>query len=457
MELTEVMPNSGRLRGAVELSTVGSPGALQVSASDTITATYIDADNGAGGTNITVTATATMDCIPPIISNVQTVSVTGNDAVISFTANEAVQGTVFYGPSCGSLPGKATTAGYSTSVTVHVTDLADGTLYFYKVSAEDAAGNTVTDDNSGACYSFVTPQMPHYFTQLFTTDNDLDNFGLTFTPGAPYGFYNGCAQVISSLPTDPAEGTVLTLADDSFSQVTLTGGQTVKLYGVSYSTFYVGSNGYITFTGGDSTYAETLPAHFSQPRLSALFDDLDPSLGGTVSWRQLDDRVAVTWWGIAHAGTSNPNTFQIEMFYDGKITLDYMDLADTGGLAGLSAGGGQPSNYVSMNLSAMGLCGPKPPLATNVNVASPVSAGVSVALSAWDDGLPNPPSGAELHHHDATGPRRAGRSKRRRHCGGSVHVARRRQAGDLSASAGVPAIGHVQVQGQRRRDFAGRG
>ena len=34
------------------------------------------------------------------------------------------------------------------------------------------------------------------------------------------------------------------------------------------------------------------------PRVSGFFSDLDPSLGGTISWKQLSNRVAVMYLGV---------------------------------------------------------------------------------------------------------------------------------------------------------------
>ena len=115
-------------------------------------------------------------------------------------------------------------------------------------------------------------------------------------------------------------------------------GQGAVLYGIEYCTFYVGSNGYITFTRGDSDFSESLRDHFDLPRISALFTDLDPSTNGLINWRQLIDRVAVTYLGVPETGESDINTFQIEMFFDGRIQISYLDLSATGGIAGLSAG-----------------------------------------------------------------------------------------------------------------------
>jgi hypothetical protein len=56
------------------------------------------------------------------------------------------------------------------------------------------------------------------------------------------------------------------------------------------------------------------------PRVAAAFDDLNPNVQGSVSWKQLADRVAVTWLDVPEYSTTNHNTFQIEMFFDGRIT-----------------------------------------------------------------------------------------------------------------------------------------
>jgi hypothetical protein len=130
----------------------------------------------------------------------------------------------------------------------------------------------------------------------------------------------------------------------------------VSLYGVSYSTFYVGSNGYVTFNSGDSSYIESFASHFNRPRIAALFDDLNPGVGGTVSWRQLADRAVVTWQNVPEYGTTNANTLQIEMQFSGVIRISYLGVAAVDGLAGLSRGTGQPADFFETDLSGMGSC-----------------------------------------------------------------------------------------------------
>jgi hypothetical protein len=387
--LTETGPDSGEFVGTLPLSTVNAVGVLQVSPGDTVVATYQDADNGQGQP-ATVTATAVVDCTPPTLTNVEAINIEPRAATIRFQASEPARGIVHYGLSCDALNLVANGSGFSVTPTVPLSGLQDNTTYFYRVEAVDEAGNVGSDPN---CYWFTTPEVPDYFTQLFTADNDLDNLSLIFTPNSSVDFYAGCVEenLTGQFPTNPAGGTPLSLTDDSYATVTLTGGARVWLYGVSYSTFYVGSNGYITFASGDTIYSESYANHFNQPRISALFDDLNPSAGGSVSWKQMSDRAVVTWQNVPEYGTSNQNSFQIEMFFDGQIRIHYLALAATDGLAGLSRGQGVPADFLPSDLSNLGSCGSRPPHASDSIVQTPVNTPVVVTLTATDDGLPDPP------------------------------------------------------------------
>ncbi len=395
--LTETDPSSAQFEGSIALFTTDMAGVLLVAEGDTVTVTYIDADDGQGGVNVPVSEMATVDCTPPMISNVQTTNLEARSATVTFTANEDVRGIVHYGLSCGSLTSTAYGSGFSSNPQVDLTGLQDNTPYFYTVEAEDQAGNSVEDTNGGACYTFVTPEIPDFYTEIFTSsDNDLDYLSLKFTPNGSSDFYAGCAETITALPTNPAGGTTISSwtgsADDGYAQVNLTGGQTVKLYGVSYSLIYVGTNGYITFNAGQTGYTESTSTHFAVARISGLFDDLNPGQGGSVSYKQLADRLVVTWLNVPEHSAGNQNTFQIEMFFDGNLAVNYLAIAATDGLAGLSRGGGQDPDFTESDLSAMGACGPKPPTAQNVSASTAVSTMVQVTLSGTDDGLPDPPA-----------------------------------------------------------------
>ena len=390
--LTESAAASATFLGTISLSTTDAAGVLLIAPGDTVTGTYIDADNGQGGTNLTVTATATVDCLPPVISNVLVSPINPRDATITFNTDEPAQVTVHYGLNCAVLTSSQSAGGFNTTHSVALTGLTDNRTYYFAIEAVDPAGNTVTDNNGGACYTFTTPEIPDYFTQLFTTGNDLDNLSMVFTPNESVDFYSGCATPITALPTDPNGGTALTFSpsnDDGYA--TVTPGATVSLYGTNYTSFYVGSNGYITFNSGDSTTGESYANHFSKPRISGLFDDLNPGTGGSVRWKTLADRVVVTWLNVPEYNTTNQNTFQIELFLDGRITISYLAIAAADGLAGLSRGTGVPSDFLASDLSVLS-CGPRPPVADAASALTNYNAPVTITLHASDDGLPDPPT-----------------------------------------------------------------
>jgi hypothetical protein len=342
--------------GSITLSESNSAGVLLVSEGDAITVTYLDADDGEGGSDIPVTAEATVDCTSPLIFNVQVIDVDHNSATVTFDTDEAAQGVVDYGTSCGALTSSAASGGMATNVAVGLSGLTENTTYYFIVTALDEAGNSSTDDNGGGCYTFTTTDIPDYFTEQFDSDNDLDFTRLTFQPNGSVDFYGGCSDPIASFPTDPAGGTTLSLSDDGNALVTLSG-PTVSLYGVSYDSFYVCANGYITFTASDGDYTETFADHFDLPRISALFDDLDPSAGGTVSWKELPDRVVVTFDDVPERSTSNINDFQYELFFSGVIAINFLEVAATDGIAGLSDGSGEPPAFIESDLSTMPTCG----------------------------------------------------------------------------------------------------
>ncbi len=392
--LTESAPDSAEFLGTIDLSTTDAAGTLLVAHGNVVTVTYIDADDGEGNYDVVVTETAVVDCLPPVIGNIQAADVQPRSALIAFDADEPVRGTVHYGTSCDALDETADGTGYSTTPSVGLSGLQDNTLYYYAVSAEDEAGNAVYDDNGGACYSFQTPEVPDFFTEIFEgSGNDLAWTTLEFRPNGSNDFYGGCtAAEIDSFPTDPAGGTPLSLSDDDNEAITLTGGATVSLYGTTYGTVYVGSNGYVTFAGGETGYTESLENHFSVPRVSMLYDDLNPSSGGTISYKQLADRLVVTYENVPEYSNTGANSFQIELFFDGAITINYLDLTASDGLAGLSAGNGLDPEFFMSDLSNLGVCQPEPPVAYGDMVEVGTATAVEIELQAGDDGLPDPPA-----------------------------------------------------------------
>lgn len=205
-----------------------------------------------------------------------------------------------------------------------------------------------------------TGEPTDWFTQHFNlSTNDLDYLRLRFTPNLSNNFYVACLEEgVTAYRTPVAGSTEITLPDDGFSLVTLSEGKQVSLYGKKYGSFFVGSNGYITFDQGDSASDVSLDNHFSQPRISGLYCDLKPNAGGKVYFKQLPNRAVVTWDNVrvTNVITEQTASIQVEMFFDGRITITWLKIDEYFGLAGLSRGGGKPANFANSRLSKYGGC-----------------------------------------------------------------------------------------------------
>ena len=104
----------------------------------------------------------------------------------------------------------------------------------------------------------------------------------------------------------------------------------------------MGSNGYITFEQGDTNLSGRLSSHFNRKRIAGMMCDLYPPGSGQVSWKQTSDRIAVTFENIPECCDNTPKTsFQIEMFFDGRIRITWLTvLVGRELVVGLSRGDG---------------------------------------------------------------------------------------------------------------------
>jgi len=92
------------------------------------------------------------DTTPPVISNVQAISVTTVAVVIEWTTDEAADSLVEYGTSSGSYTDTADDSNLVTAHSIPLSGLVPGTTYFYRVTSSDEAGNPAVSDE----YSFTT-------------------------------------------------------------------------------------------------------------------------------------------------------------------------------------------------------------------------------------------------------------------------------------------------------------
>jgi len=177
---------------------------LVVSHADTLLATYIDVDDGAGGVNVPRIAQATIDCMGPGISAVAAVA-TESEVSFTFTTDEPGTTVVVYGAT--SPP--TTIISDDALVTTHeitIVGVDPCTTFHFEARSADALGNLGVDTNSGSYYQVETAGWGAFFSETFDSDPGwtIDNGGFP-TTGWAYGQPTGQEQDGYGGP-DPTSG-----------------------------------------------------------------------------------------------------------------------------------------------------------------------------------------------------------------------------------------------------------
>lgn len=236
-----------------------------------------------------------------------------------------------------------------TLVTGTVTDQSNAPISGATVTAPGGATTT-----TGVGGSFSIPSVPTVLGNIqvnatYTANNVTLSGSSTAVPPVLGGVTNvGTVQLIpASFNTN--YGTLISRCDDCNYPYTLP--FPFPFYGTTQTQIFVGTNGYLTFNGGDSTYSENLPSFNDLPRIAAFFDDLypgpspDPTSGLYVN-NTTPGQFIVTYLKDPHYFSAGPfNTLQIQLYSDGRIIFAYNGIGslDTGTIVGLTPGPNSPS------------------------------------------------------------------------------------------------------------------
>jgi hypothetical protein len=158
----------------------------------------------------------------------------------------------------------------------------------------------------------------------------------------------------------------LTLGDDSSAEIFTE--FPLRFCGQTYDSVWINANGNLTFGAPSSAYSESPGALLAGvPRIAALWDDLNPAAGGTVSFSSTRAAFSVTFDGVPEYMATTGNSFSVTLrnsplghllsgVQGGMFSLDYGTIAAAGGLAGYSCGGRVTSGFeLERDLSAMRL------------------------------------------------------------------------------------------------------
>ncbi|MAG58867.1 MAG: hypothetical protein CMJ83_21485 [Planctomycetes bacterium] len=188
-----------------------------------------------------------------------------------------------------------------------------------------------------------------------------------------------CNVIVAAVSTPPTcmpgpAATPVILGDDAFVNIPFSSA-TFFFYGVAYTDLFIGSNGFITFGGGDNDFTQTEPEMLGGlPRISMYWDDLSPNNGGTVGYTETTYSITVDFSGVPEYPNTGANTFcAILDFASGNIGLTHdagMTSADA--IVGISPGFSIGlANNVDLSVGPNIGAGPSGPIYEIFNAANP--------------------------------------------------------------------------------------
>jgi hypothetical protein len=170
---------------------------------------------------------------------------------------------------------------------------------------------------------------------------DLANRSITFAPAG-----SGSYAVLSQPGLfDPGSGLAAAalLADDDSTPIPLP--FAFVFYGISYTAVNLNTDGNLTFNEPDraSTERNLRRIMVGPPRISPLFNDLNPIGSALISVDPMADRIIFTWtnvgeWSSTSPGSFGQNTFQAVLSSDGTIRFNYRSLDAQQAVVGVAPG-----------------------------------------------------------------------------------------------------------------------
>ncbi|TQV86078.1 carboxypeptidase regulatory-like domain-containing protein [Exilibacterium tricleocarpae] len=197
-------------------------------------------------------------------------------------------------------------------------------------------------------------------------------------PG-PEEFYNGAGESNDGAADDPADSVTITamagtnqtgidvifngaaagvplpVGDDGFVEVFLP--FTFAMCGQDFDSVFINANGNLTFGAPDAEFRETANGLLAgPPRIAGVWDDLNPSAGGSVVFASDPHRFSVSWTDVPEFPEAGANSFKITLKrnlpgspFGNAFAITYNDLTLVDGISGYSCGSKVTSRFETQN------------------------------------------------------------------------------------------------------------
>jgi Zn-dependent metalloprotease len=249
----------------------------------------------------------------------------------------------------------------------------DGRIYSGAVwDFRTAAGATVADKDAFTSFSYAPQDFVSGENAFISADNSI--YGGTHVSqiqtafanhgiggGGGGGGYTVASTTYSWITTSTATGVT---GDDQSKAFTLP--FTFTFYGTNYTSVNVCSNGFLNFGTSSTSYTPVAIPNTASPNglLAALWRDLNPSAGGTITYSSSSSQFVVTYSAVRNYANSNAQTFQVIIKNDGTITFQYQSITtDVSSTIGVespngsqgTAWSGWPGNGTAIKFTPSGL------------------------------------------------------------------------------------------------------
>lgn len=183
---------------------------------------------------------------------------------------------------------------------------------------------------------FPLPGPEEFYNGANESTNGATDVPAAFTPVVVAA--GATASNINILFNAPAPNTPLPVGDDGSVEIFLP--FTFSICNQPFNSVHINGNGNLTFGAPNADFSESIVEFLAgPPRIAGVWDDLDPSSGGTVFFQQTSSTFTVTYQNVPEFLLGGSNTFSIKLQRSSNhVDITYGGLTATDGLAGVSCG-----------------------------------------------------------------------------------------------------------------------